>query len=276
MLRRVKGIVLVCLGLNSAKNAISEDSQSRPYLSELVAFVHLILEKDTVLVKGFNKVEFVFWLRKSSGEIAHILDSGVAGLALAGIGFKKLVVDTLEIEVKDGCCWTQMHQTPWSSVELGIIFRWRFRLTDAAESDRLFFLLLGPATSLSIGVFIAIKDSHESMDQILQRSTLSVDRMNSGPGNIEYFSIKSAVCRSRILRRASSSFVPRLIYNSRRNLGFIEPMHQLFFTSDISCSNFAYFSCKGDEWSDFRKRCGDCCSFSCELVESDSSDGSEM
>ncbi|GJX18218.1 hypothetical protein Tco_0219050 [Tanacetum coccineum] len=36
-------------------------------------------------------------------------------------------------------------------------------------------------------------------------------KLDSGPGSTEYFSIKSAVCHSRTLRRASSSFVPRYL-----------------------------------------------------------------
>ncbi|GKF99712.1 hypothetical protein Tco_0301403, partial [Tanacetum coccineum] len=52
--------------------------------------------------------------------------------------------------------------------------------------------------------------------------------MDPGPGSAEYFSIKSAVCRSRILRRASSSFVPR------------------FLTTALKC----------DEWSDLWERWG--------------------
>ncbi|GJV13102.1 hypothetical protein Tco_1354643 [Tanacetum coccineum] len=55
--------------------------------------------------------------------------------------------------------------------------------------------------------------------ELNQKAPDRVSPLYSGPGITEYFSIKSAVCHSRTLRRASSSFVPRYLSTACRNLG---------------------------------------------------------
>ncbi|GJQ91253.1 hypothetical protein Tco_0002392 [Tanacetum coccineum] len=204
-----------------------QDYSNQLYLSELWHSIHLILKKTCSCVKGFNKVgeavvpsgtlnvvaysncPVMFWVPGKSIGGRSILFRCSRSLAF----WHRLQPRSgrhLESELLSRCPPYLSHSLyPSFGCHLKIVSEcsdWDSDMASKSQHPDLMCQTYPGLIQLKGPSIISASSSVFHLSCFLLLVVLS-----PGVCNTEYFSIKSAVCRSRTLRRASSSFVPSIL-----------------------------------------------------------------